>query len=200
MLALILAGGGGSRLKMGEKPMVNVRGSPMIARVTGAFQSAGLEVVVALTERVPYTANWCRAHSIPFVVTEGRGYIEDLVEAVMTLEEEGPLFTSVVDIPCLTPKTVEVIRNVYRVAGTDALSTWVPCRLIHGAGCIPRYVEVVDGISAGAAGINVLRGELIGSYQDELRFLIDEPELAFNVNTRRELACAERYLTLHQPG
>lgn len=200
MLALILAGGSGARLNMGEKPMVNVRGTPMIARVLDAFESAGLEMVVVLTEKVPYTASWCRAHAIPFVMTEGRGYIEDLVEAVKTLEETGPLFSSVVDLPCLTPKTVRVIHHAYRRAGTDALSTWIPCRLIHTAGCVPRHVELVDGVPAGAAGLNILRGDKIGAHQEECRLLLGEPELAFNVNTRKELESAERYLATHRPG
>lgn len=196
MLALILAGGMGRRLNMGEKPLVKVCGRPMIERVIDAFESAGFEVVVALTCRVPYTANWCRVHRIPHVMTDGAGYVEDLVTAGKFLEEGGPIFTSVVDIPCLKPETLETIRGVYFDEGKDALSTWIPCSLIHSLGCVPRHVEMIGGIPAGSAGINVLKGEKIEVPQEEFRLLLSEPSLAFNVNTRRELERAERYLAM----
>ncbi len=194
MLALILAGGGGSRLGMGEKPLVNVLGVPMLERVIRAFEGAGLEVVVALTSRTPFTANWCRAHRIDHLLTSGLGYVEDIVEAVGMLEERGPLFTSVSDLPCISPRIVRRIREVYSEREERALSTWVPCELILEAGCVPRHVELVDGIHAGAAGINILLGEKISHQQEEFRFLLREPALAYNVNTREERENAERYL------
>lgn len=194
MLALIIGGGSGSRLNMGEKPLVKVCGRPMIERVIEAFSKAGCEPVAVLTSRVPYTVNWCRAHGVPHVIARGEGYVEDMVEAIGFLEERAPFFTSVVDLPCLTPAILNHIRDRYFEMGRDALSTWVPCSMIHHHGCIPRHVELVDGIPAGAAGVNILRGDLIASEQEEYRLLVQDPALVFNVNTRRELMNAERYL------
>jgi adenosylcobinamide-phosphate guanylyltransferase len=74
MRALIMAGGAGSRLARGEKPLILVCGSPMISYITGAFRSAGCEPVVAISRKTPMTANWCRAHGVAVVRTEGDGY------------------------------------------------------------------------------------------------------------------------------
>ena len=41
MLALILAGGEGARLGMGEKPLVTICGRPMVGYVIEAFTGAG---------------------------------------------------------------------------------------------------------------------------------------------------------------
>ena len=60
MLALIMAGGAGSRLDMGEKPLVTVSGKPMLEYVIDAFNGAGHEILVITSNLVPMTRNWCR--------------------------------------------------------------------------------------------------------------------------------------------
>ena len=126
MLALILAGGEGSRLGLGEKSLVDVCGRPMLARVTEAFTGAGLEIIVVASGRTPMTLNYLRAQGIPTYRAGGLGYVEDIVEAVLELGEQGPLFTSVADIPCLRPEHITQIRDAYESQAKPALSTWVP--------------------------------------------------------------------------
>ena len=87
MLALIMAGGRGTRLRMGEKPLVTICGRPMLSYVTDAFVAAGHEVVVVASYRTPFTKNWCRAQGIALYEAEGLGYIEDINAAAADLEE-----------------------------------------------------------------------------------------------------------------
>ena len=79
------------------------------------------------------TLNWCRARGIAFCKAGGKGYVEDMVEAVLVLEEERPLFICVSDIPCITPDTIRSIFASYRSGGKDALSTWIPAKLVNPA-------------------------------------------------------------------
>lgn len=194
MLALILAGGQGSRLNMGEKPLVTICGRPMIAYVIDAFDAAGCEVMVVSSPRTPYTRNWCRAQGIDLYAAGAHGYVADIVEAVTALGEEGPVFTSVSDIPCIRGEVVERIRDAYISAGTAALSTWVPSALCHGSSLRAAYQETVDGVPACPAGVNILLGAQIEDEQVECRLLLDGPALGFNVNTQDDLTCAERFL------
>lgn len=193
MLALIMAGGEGNRLNMGEKPLVSVAGTPMIARVIAAFISADCDVVVALSNRTPMTRNWCRASGIDYVPTGGSGYVEDMVEAVTVLGEMRPLFVAVSDLPCLTSGIIEKIRLAYAGSGKDACSTWVPLSLMDKERSC-QYTEPVDGIEACPAGINILKGDLITRPQDEIRLLLNEPRLAFNINTRADLEFVNSFL------
>jgi adenosylcobinamide-phosphate guanylyltransferase len=190
MLALIMAGGEGTRLGMGEKPLVIVHGAPMIDHVIAAFQGACIEPVVVLSWMTPYLQNWCRAQGVLFIRTAGRGYVDDLIEAVIALEEEGPLFTCAADLPFLDKALITTIYKRYQAAGTDACSTWVPRELVRGARCRESYVEVVDGIPACPAGVNILLGAHIEKPQSEVKVLIHDPRLTFNVNTREDLASA----------
>jgi adenosylcobinamide-phosphate guanylyltransferase len=196
MLALIMAGGAGSRLNLGEKPLVQICGRPMIEYVIHAFERAHIEVIVIVSPCTPYTANWCRAHRISLITADGTGYIPDLVKAAGETGEKDPFFTSVSDLPCLTPGIVDEIRSAYEHSGKDACSTWVPKRLCDQSGCRTTCVETIEGEPASPAGINILRGDRIHEEQDELRLLMYHKNLIFNINTREELLHAEDFLRL----
>jgi adenosylcobinamide-phosphate guanylyltransferase len=197
MLALIMAGGSGSRLNLGEKPLIPIQGRPMIAYVIDAFCAGGFDPVVAASPNTPMTMNWCRAHGIAFCKSEGRGYVEDMISAVEILDERHPLFVCVSDIPCLTAKVIRQIAEVYHMSGKDACSAWVPADLFHSCRGSISYREKVNGIEACPAGINILRGDLISQPQEELQVLLNEPGLALNVNTRADLAKAEEFILRH---
>jgi adenosylcobinamide-phosphate guanylyltransferase len=190
MLALIMGGGEGIRLGLGEKPLVTVGGRPMLSSVIEAFEHAGHEVIVVLTPRTPYTANWCRVHRVPHLMTGGTGYVEDLVEAVNEVEEQKPLFTSVSDLPCLRTSTLRQIQALYHASAKPACSTWVPRRLLQEKGISCSYVESVDGVDAVPAGVNILLGKRIQEEQEENRFVLPLIDLALHVNTRTDLAIA----------
>ena len=190
MYALIMAGGAGSRLNLGEKPLGMICGRPMLSYVIDAFEGAGCTPVVTVSHRTPMTLNWCRAHGIEFCKTNGAGYVEDMVCAVGMLEEKKPLFVSASDLPCIAPDIIHTINDAYSSSGKDACSVWVPATMaISGPDGVP-YRENIQGITACPAGVNILLGSLITQPQDELQLLLEEPRLALNVNTKADLAKA----------
>ena len=153
MRALIMAGGSGSRLGRGEKPLTLVSGRPMISYIADAYSSVGCEPVIAVSHKTPMTANWCRAQGIAFVRTEGKGYIEDMVSAVQYLEENQALIISVSDIPCITPAIITTIFRTYEDCGMAALSTWVPAHRVKSCRGGMPYHEQISGIDACPAGV-----------------------------------------------
>ena len=197
MLALILAGGKGTRLGMGEKPLVKICDRPMISYVISAFEDYGCDVVVVSSQKCPLTNNWCRANNMSLYIARGQGYVEDIIEAVLDLEELNPLFTSVSDIPCIVPEIIDRIFSNYAESNKDACSVWVPEDICRKYGCRAGYVEHIYGVKAVPAGINILKGDRIAEEQDELKVLIREKRLAFNVNTREELHYVQQSLCLN---
>lgn len=194
MLALIMAGGAGLRLNLGEKPLVSILGKPMIDYVIAAFRDSGYDTVIATSCQTPYTHNWARAQGYECVRTSGTDYIGDLCEAVGTLGVEGPFFTCVSDIPCLRPDHIRSIDASYFSSGREALSVWVPVTCI-GEGRDHHFARPVNGTDACPAGINILRGDLIARPQEEYELLIPDRDLAFNVNTRVDLEQVRAYLS-----
>jgi adenosylcobinamide-phosphate guanylyltransferase len=199
MYALIMAGGAGTRFNRGEKPLITLNGRPLISYVVDAFAGAGCDPIVAASFRTPMTLNWCRAHGIGYCKTDGTGYIDDMVSAVRMLDEEKPLFVSVSDIPCITPDIIRSVADAYRAGRKDAASTWVPAMLVKSSRESMPYHEEIHGVTACPAGMNILRGDIIGQSQDEMQILLHEPRLALNVNTQADLAEAEAFLkNLHE--
>jgi adenosylcobinamide-phosphate guanylyltransferase len=167
----------------------------MVSYIIEAFGSAGCEPVIAVSPMTPMTANWCRAHGFAVVRTGGSGFVEDMVSAVRTMDENLPLIISVSDIPCITPAIISKILGSYRDCGKDSLSTWVPAHRVESCRGGMPYRERISGVDACPAGVNILRGDDIGSEQEEFALLLDEPRLALNVNTREDLARTEAFLT-----
>jgi adenosylcobinamide-phosphate guanylyltransferase len=166
----------------------------MIAYITDAFISAGINPVVAASKKTPMTMNWCRAQGIDIVRAGGKGYIPDMIEAVKALDEQHPLFICVSDLPCITAEIIQSISKGYCQSGKDACSTWIPAQVVESLRCSITYEEQICGVRACPVGINILRGCLIDHPQDEHRLLLNEPGLAVNVNTRDDLAIAEEFL------
>jgi adenosylcobinamide-phosphate guanylyltransferase len=194
MLALIMAGGEGRRLNLGEKPLISILDRPMISWVIDAFLAAGYDPVVVTSFHTPMTTNWCRVQGIDCCKTAGGGYIEDMMEAVGVLGESEPLFISVSDIPCITGDIIRTIEAAYRSSGKDACSTWIPSDLIKSCRDGMPYREQIQGTEACPAGINILRGDHISEPQEELQILLHEPRLALNVNTRSDRENAAFFL------
>ncbi|MEN6519365.1 MAG: NTP transferase domain-containing protein [Methanospirillum sp.] len=192
MLGLILAGGQGTRYGEGEKPLALCGGRPMIERVADALDGAGLEVVVVASPCTPFTQNWCRAHDLLCVCTEGKGYVEDLVEAADLLGLDEPVLCVSADLPCLTAELVGEVVAAYEAQALPALSVWVPVEDENNVNA--PCIEEVDGRRAVPAGINVLDGGRMNGAQEETRLLLDDPRLRHNVNTPDALKAAEAFL------
>jgi adenosylcobinamide-phosphate guanylyltransferase len=194
MRALIMAGGTGSRLNLGEKPLLLIGGKPMISYIIDAFLSSGFEPVVAASSGTPMTINWCHANNIAVCKTDGSGFVNDMISAVRMINEILPLFICVSDIPGITPEIIRMIAEAYFSSGKDACSVWVPAELVDTCRTGMPYREIIHGTVSCPAGINILRGDRIDLPQDEFKVLLNEPGLALNVNTRSDRTRAEHFL------
>lgn len=193
MLALIMAGGLGTRMNLGEKPLVEIAGKPMLSYVISAFERAGYEILVVATKKVPMTKNWCRANGIEIYQTSGTGYVEDLMECIIDIGQSLPFFTCVSDLPGITPDIIENISCLYEKSKLPACSVWVPENLFNQNNCKCNYHEIINNTLCCPVGLNILDGAAISSKQEELKVVLTEPALTFNVNTREELRRAEIY-------
>jgi adenosylcobinamide-phosphate guanylyltransferase len=144
------------------------------------------------------TKNWCRVSGIDLFAADGNGYVEDMIDAVQSVGEKQPLFVSVSDLPCLHAGILETIHAAYKRSGKDACSSWVPLSLVKNHRDA-QYVERIDGIDACPCGVNILRGDRITEPQDEYRLLLNEPRLAYNVNTRADLAFVDAFIRDNLP-
>ncbi|MFB6081322.1 MAG: NTP transferase domain-containing protein [Halanaeroarchaeum sp.] len=177
-----MAGGKGTRLDRGEKPLVPVAGVPMIDHVLSALRDSVVDrVVVATSPATTTTADHVDAATIE---TPGEGYVADLGVALEHLD--GSVLTVVADLPLLTGAVVD--RVVDRANGKTT-SVCVPAMLVERLGASVDRVVEHDGDLVVPAGINVT-----GPGDADRAVVLDEPRLAVNVNRPTDLAVAERLL------
>ena len=176
-----------------EKPLLKIGGKPIIEHVFNALRNAKEidEIIVAVSKYTPKTATLMKRCPVKVLETPGNGYVPDQAYAIRRLKLDIALIISA-DLPLVTGEIVERIIERYRLCSKPALTVAVPLETKKRLGLGAEYaVEVGDRLVV-PSGVNVIDGRRIDETElDEEIFIIDEEELAVNVNTSRELGIAE---------
>jgi len=190
-----MAGGRGSRLKMGEKPLVTLFGRPLIDYVALALEDSSVDrIFVATTENVPQTQEWAKHRGLYVVETTGYGYVADMIEAVKKAEVKDPIMIIMADLPLVTSDLIDDIIEVYEERPEPALSTHTPLDLHSRLGRRPDSLFNYHDRLIVPAGINVLDGGVIEKEQEDFHLILERIELAVNVNVAGDLMLCERIM------
>lgn len=190
-----MAGGRGSRLKMGEKPLVALFGRPLIDYVALALEDSSVDrIFVATTENVPHTRKWAIERGLSVVETGSYGYVADMIEAVKKAEVMDPIMIIMADLPLVTSDLIDEIIDVYEARPEPALSTHTPLDLHSRLGRRPDSLFNYQGCLIVPAGINVLLGSEIEKEQEDFHLILERIELAVNVNVAGDLMLCEKIM------
>lgn len=192
MDAIVMAGGFGQRLGMGEKPCVELLGKPLISYVIDTLRTAKEidRVFVAVSPVTPKTEVMLQERykgEVWVIRTFGGNYVGDMIYAVETAQSTGPVMIIMSDLPLLNPELIDSVIEKYREAGTPALSVYVPINVCKGIGIRPDTVFNKDGKLIVPVGINILDSNQIRSEQEDFNLILENPKIAFNVNTVEDL-------------
>jgi adenosylcobinamide-phosphate guanylyltransferase len=199
MDAVVMAGGRGLRLGMGEKPCIKVMGKHLVTYVIDALdKSEGIDrIFVAVSPATPNTETVVLDHyggRIKVIRTPGGNYVGDMVHTVETAEILEPVLIIMSDLPLITPELIDLIINEYRKCGTPALSVHVPISVCRSLGIRPDTVFNRNGKLIVPTGVNILDGRDIHKEQEDFNLVLENPELALNINTVNELAHCKQLL------
>jgi adenosylcobinamide-phosphate guanylyltransferase len=190
-----MAGGRGSRLNMGEKPLVTLFGRPLIDYVALALEDSGVDrIFVATTDNVPRTQKWATERGLCVMETGGYGYVADMIEAVKKAEVTDPIMIIMADLPLVTSDLIDEIIEVYEERPEPALSTHTPLDLHRRLGRRPDSLFNYMGQLIVPAGINVLDGVEIEKEQEDFHLILERIELAVNVNVAGDLMLCEKIM------
>jgi len=195
--ALVMAGGKGTRMKtMGEKPLLEICGIPLIEYVLNALKASKKvdEIIVATSERTPKTAAMARKLSTKVLKTPGKGFVPDMQCAIKKLEL-GTVLTISADLPLIKSEFIDEIIERYEQCGKPALTVAVQKDIREGLGLSSDYAFEVNGKCLVPAGINVIDGKRINEKElEEEVFVLDDERVAVNVNTLEDLRVTELML------
>jgi adenosylcobinamide-phosphate guanylyltransferase len=193
--AVVMAGGLGTRLQMGEKPMVRLFGRPLIDWVVSALRNSSVErVFVAATASAPETKRWAEEAGLLVVDTPGEGYVPDMVFAVERAGIDEPVLIVMADLPLLRGDIVDEIIEVYEKVPEPALSVHTPLEIYRQIGGKPDALFNYRGRLIVPSGVNVLLGSKIRFEQEDYHLILERIELAVNVNSPKDLAICESIL------
>lgn len=197
--ALVMAGGKGSRMKIAqEKPLIEVCGKPVIEYVLAALKDAKKidTVIVAVSTCTHKTAKFLCKFPVKVVETPGKDYVSDMGYASQNLKL-GVFLAIAADLPLVTGEAVDKIVERYERCGKPALTVAVPLKTKTKLGMSVEYSFKMDDKDVVPVGINVIDGHKRygDEWLDQDIYILDQPELAVNINTVQELHLAERLLS-----
>jgi adenosylcobinamide-phosphate guanylyltransferase len=192
MDAIVMAGGFGQRLGMGEKPCVELLGKPLISYVIDTLRATENidRVFVAVSPVTPKTEIMLQERykgEVRVIRTFGGNYVGDMIYAVESAQSTGPVMIIMSDLPILDPQLIDSIIEKYKEAGKPALSVYVPINVCKGIGIRPDTVFNKDGKLIVPVGINILDSSQIRNEQEDFNLILENPKLAINVNTVEDL-------------
>lgn len=198
MDAVVMAGGKGARLGRDEKPLTLLCGRPLIQYVLEALlgsKNTG-RIFVATSSRVKRTDEWLdefkKEHDkVEIIHTEGRGFVHDMVGAVEEAGIRGRVLIMMADLPLVTSGLIDRIIEKYEKVNKPALSVHMKLEVFTKLGLRPDTVFHKNSDFIVPCGINILDAEKIHEEQEDYNLILDEEELALNVNTPGDLAICE---------
>ena len=192
MDAIVMAGGLGKRLGMGEKPCIEVLGKPLISYVVDALEKSERinRIFVAVSPATPNTEtvvlNYYKGR-VKVIKTAGGNYVGDMVHAVESAGIAEPVLVIMSDLPLISPELINSIISEYEKCGKPAMSVHVPISVCKSLGVRPDTVFNRNGNLIVPTGINILDGKDIHKEQEDFNLILEIPELALNINTVDDL-------------
>ncbi|MEW6603132.1 MAG: NTP transferase domain-containing protein [Thermoproteota archaeon] len=193
MIAAIMCGGKATRMQAEiEKPLLRVGNVAMIERVVSALAGSHkfAKIVAIVSPNTPETKKFLGSKGIGVIGTAGEGYPQDLSRALARLRPERVMVVPA-DIPLLDPK---IIGDIIDVAGSrqeQAVSIVLEKEFVESMGVRPSVV--FDQYCH--SGITVFdTARVAGDVVQERYIVMNRKEIGLNVNTKEELALAEKLL------
>jgi adenosylcobinamide-phosphate guanylyltransferase len=189
-----MCGGRGTRLDADtEKPLFEVAGRPMVARVADALPASRVETVHAVVSpHAPQTREFARTRDdLATVETPGEGYVADLQAALDAVEP--PVLTVAADLPLLEADAVNSVLDVHEspADGRGSVTVCVPAALKRalGASLDTAFERERDGRELAPTGVNV-----VAETDSETMHETYDARFAVNVNRTSDADLAEKLL------
>lgn len=201
MDAVVMAGGMGKRLGIEEKPLTLIQERPMISYVLEALlgsKNIG-RIFVATSPRVEKTEIWLldfvKNHKFVRIIrTKGDGFVNDMASAVEEAKITDSVLITMADLPLITSALIDRIINKYQDINTPALSVHMGLDAFTRLGLRPDTVFHKNGGFIVPCGINILDAQRIREEQEDYNLILDDEELALNVNSGEDLEVCKKYL------
>jgi adenosylcobinamide-phosphate guanylyltransferase len=190
-----MAGGKSKRIGLAiEKPLLPFLDRSLIEWVVEAVRSSEKvsEFYIVTSKYTLETEKKCLRNGWKIIRTDGRGYHDDLKQAILSARLQCPVLTISSDLPALTGKFLDRIVSVYEESEKDALTVLVPVKKREELKLSASSTYDYGGVTYAVSGINLIDGaKILEKKLNECAVITEEIEATLNVNTLRDLDTAE---------
>ncbi|VVB85652.1 Adenosylcobinamide-phosphate guanylyltransferase [uncultured archaeon] len=133
--------------------------------------------------------------NVNIIRTKGDGFVNDMASAVEEAGITGSVLITMADLPLVTSALIDRIIEKYQKINSPALSVHMHLDAFTGLGLRPDTVFHKNGGFIVPCGINILDAGRIREEQEDYNLILDDEELALNVNTVEDLkVCNQKLL------
>jgi len=193
-----MAGGMGRRmLSNEEKPMLTIKGKPMVNYVLDSLRNSKCfdKIIALVSINTPRTAQFLIKNKIQVENSSGTNYVKDL-HYLLKLVKPNKVFIIPSDLPLVDGSTVKQIVESFGRCKKPCLTVVVSKTLVDELHISTDYCLEYNGKIVCHSGVSIIDSSKVSGYDsiDEELLIMDKLQLALNVNTLHELKLAEKML------
>lgn len=186
MIALIMAGGKGSRMNNSEKLLLKYK-KPIISHVIEALIHSNCfdRIIVVTSPNAPKTKHFLSKLKVEIVETSGNGYVQDLNYALNQLSDDVLVVSG--DLPLLDEIIIKKIVSE-KNSNCDWISFIVTKEFLNSLGLSGEFEIKYKEKQCMYTGVSLVNARKINSLEtiDEHYKIVNDKKIAFNLNTQKE--------------
>lgn len=154
-VALVMAGGKGSRLGYVAKPFLELCGKPMVSHVVEKVSKLCRETIIALSRAtISGASSVCRLALVDCIETSGADYVKDLSFALNMVRRPALVLPS--DTPFVSRESLELLLHVASECAEKVVTLCIECSEPVGISlfkdgyegwcnlCVPKSTEFLN--------------------------------------------------------
>lgn len=187
MIGIVMAGGKGTRMNLGDEKLLLEYKQPVILQVIDSLKNSKCfsKIIAITSSNSPNTKKLLQENNIETVDTPGIGYVEDLNLILRTINDDV-LVTSG-DLPLLDKEIIQKIVSRY-----DPQKIWtsvlITTKFLTSIGIQSEYFVHFSNQKCHYSGISLINSTKITSLEDldENYIILDDKRIGFNLNTKND--------------
>jgi len=184
MIALVMAGGKGTRMNFTKEKLLLEYEKPIVLRVIDALKNSECfsKILVATSKNSPKTKELLQKSDVQVIDTPGTGYAEDLNSVLRSLSDHVLVVSG--DLALLD---YAVIRKIVEQKTNATWMNFLVTRdFLESLGLSSEFTTKFDGKECIYTGISLIDAEKISDFKsvEEHFLIINDKKIAFNLNTQ----------------
>jgi len=187
MIALVMAGGKGTRMNSSEEKLLLEYKKPVVFHVIDALKNSNCftKVVAATSSNSPNTKDILEQKGVETFETKGEGYSKDLNSVLQGIEDN--VFVTSGDLPFLDQDIIQSMIEKFNVENIWT-SFLVSTKFLNSLGMESDIVIKHEETDCAYTGISIINARKITDLNEieQDYVILDDKRIAFNLNTNED--------------